>query len=267
MGGPVYGTLIVSPSPIWVRALEGANLDFVFIDTEHIPLDREKVSFMCQLYKNSNLAPIVRITEPNATLAAATLDGGAVGIIAPYVESAAQVRELVGAVKFRPLKGQRLQRALDGEKLEPALQAYLDKANAPNVLIVNIESVPALENLDEILAVPGLDSILIGPHDLSCSLGIPEQYNHPKFEAAVQTIIKKSRAANIGAGMHFWSDMEKEVNWLKSGLNMLIHSGDISIFGKHLQLELQAIKDAVAAKTRTPINNHHMPNVPQQIVV
>lgn len=265
-GGPVFGTLIVSPSPVWTKALAGADLDFVFIDTEHIPLGRETVSFMCQLYASMNLAPIVRIPEPSGTLAATMLDGGAQGIIAPYVESVEEVRELAGAVKFRPLKGKRLQQALHGATLEPDLQAYLDENNSRSVLIVNIESTPAIENLDEILDVPGLDAVLIGPHDLSCSLGIPEQYDHPKFAAAVEQIVSKARAKQIGAGIHFWENMQSEIDWLRQGMNLLIHSGDITLFAKHLEQELSFIRRAVTPAL-PPEMHLHAPHKPQQVVV
>ena len=101
----LYGTLIVSPSPHWVPVVASLGLDFVFIDTEHIPLDREKLAWMCQAYHAVGLPPIVRITSPDPYEACVALDGGAVGIVAPYVETPEQVRELVGAVKKRPLKG------------------------------------------------------------------------------------------------------------------------------------------------------------------
>jgi 2-keto-3-deoxy-L-rhamnonate aldolase RhmA len=251
-GGPVYGTLIVSPAPKWHTALERSGLDFVFIDTEHIALDRSQVSWMCQAYQQIGIAPLVRIAEPNPTLAVMALDGGAAGVIAPYVESAAQVRELVGAAKCRPLKGKRLQELLAGKSVEPALRRYIEKNNAPHVLVVNVESVPAVEALDEILAVPGLDGVLVGPHDLSCSLGIPEQYDHPRFVAMVNKIISRARAAKVGAGIHFWGQLDQEIEWVKSGMNMLIHSADITLFAKHLRAELAAIKAGVSPSTNAP---------------
>jgi 2-keto-3-deoxy-L-rhamnonate aldolase RhmA len=259
MGGPVFGTLIVSPSPRWPSAIAESGLDFVFIDTEHIALNRETVSWMCQIYQQLNMAPLVRIPEPNPNLATMALDGGATGIVVPYVESAEQVRALVGAVKCRPLKGRRLAELLDGKPADPALKRYLDRHNLQHVLIVNVESVPAVEALDEILAVPGLDGVLIGPHDLTCSLGVPEQYEHPKFEATVRDIISRARAANVGAGIHFWGNMQQEIAWLQAGLNMLIHSGDITLFAKHLHDDLQKLKAGTAGdgKMRTPLHRPH----------
>ena len=104
-GERVYGTLIVSTSPKWPEAVRGSGLDFVFLDTEHIPIGRETLSWMCSTYAAMGLPPIVRIPSPSPVDACMVLDGGACGIIAPYVETAEQVRQLVGAVKLRPLKG------------------------------------------------------------------------------------------------------------------------------------------------------------------
>ncbi|HOI50548.1 MAG TPA: aldolase/citrate lyase family protein, partial [Prolixibacteraceae bacterium] len=111
-GSNVYGTCIVSTSPIWSKAVAGAGLDFVFIDTEHIPVDRNEMTFLCQTYKALGLDPIVRIPSPDPYLACMAKDAGAVGVLAPYVETVAQIREMVGATKYRPLKGERLRQLL-----------------------------------------------------------------------------------------------------------------------------------------------------------
>ena len=171
-GQRVYGTAIYSPSPIWPRVVKNLDLDMVFIDTEHTPQDRNTVSWLCQAFSALDLAPVVRIPEPDPYLAQMVLDGGAQGIIAPYIEAPEQAKVLGGAVKMGPLKGDRLSAALDGDiELEPELTDYLAKRNADKALFINIESIPALERLDEILSVPYVDCVLVGPHDLSCSLG------------------------------------------------------------------------------------------------
>src|SRR5262245_53625133 len=111
----VFGTLTVSDSPRWPQVVAQSGLDFVFIDTEHIAMDRRQLSWMCQTYAALNLAPIVRISAPDPYLATMALDGGAAGVIAPYVESVEQVQAMRGAVKYRPLKGEKLRRLLAGE--------------------------------------------------------------------------------------------------------------------------------------------------------
>ncbi len=250
-GKTVFGTLIVSPSPRWPEAVRNCGLDFVFIDTEHIALDRAELSWMCQTYAALGLPPIVRIPSPDPYAATMALDGGAAGIVAPYVETADQVQGLRGAVKLRPIKGRRLQEMLQGNPVEPELDTYLQNGANDRVLIVNIESAPAIQALNEILAVPGLDAVLIGPHDLSCNLGVPERYDHPDFLGACETIFLKARAAGVGAGLHFWGEMEQQARVLRLGANLLIHSADITLFKKHLTADLQAIRQAAGLAKET----------------
>jgi len=176
-GEPVFGTLIVSPSPHWPEAVRSCGLDFVFIDTEHIALDRAQLSWMCHTYATLGLPPLVRITSPDPCAATMVLDGGAAGVA-------------------------------------------------------------ALNALDAILAA------LIGPNDLSCSLGLPERYDHPEFLAACETIFRKARSARLGAGIHFWGGVDQHVRFLQLGANLLIHSADITLFQKHLRTELGAVKQA-----------------------
>lgn len=242
-GGRTFGSLIVSTSPRWPASVAQIGLDFVFIDTEHIAIDRAQLSWMCQTYSGAGLAPVVRIPAPDPYMACMALDGGAAGIVAPYVETVEQVRALVGAVKYRPLKGKRLQSALEKpDTLEPQLSQYLKEKNRENLLAINIESRPALDSLDEILAVEGVDVALIGPHDLSCSLGIPEAYDDPRFEEAVLTIIKKARSQHISAGIHSWMPIDRELVWMEAGLNFLIHSGDIIAMKETLTSEITTLR-------------------------
>ncbi|MCA9094186.1 MAG: hypothetical protein KDA68_11905 [Planctomycetaceae bacterium] len=242
-GRRVYASAMVSPSSIWPRFQQKAGVDFVFIDSEHTPLGRETLSWMCQTFSALNIPPIVRIPSPDPFEAYKVLDGGASGFIAPYLETAEQARQLTGVIRYRPLKGIRLQEAIrDPSTLEPELRTYLEERNRHGVFIANIESVPAMRNLDEILAVGGIDSILIGPHDLSCSLGIPEQYTHPKFIAAVEEIFRKARAAGCGAGLHWWPGVHDELHWARVGGNLIMHATDITLSTMHLQQELQDLR-------------------------
>ncbi len=248
-GQTVFGTLIVSASPRWPDAVRNCGLDFVFIDTEHIALDRSELSWMCQTYAGLGLPPLVRIPSPDPYAATMVLDGGAAGVIAPYVETVEQVQALRGAVKLRPIKGERLRQILGGAEPEPELESYIRAEARDRLLIVNIESRPALEALDAILSVSGLDAVLIGPRDLSCSLGLPESWDHPDFLNACETVFRKARSAGLGAGIHFWGTLEQQVRFLRLGANLLIHSADIILFQNHLRTELEAIKSAAGLKT------------------
>lgn len=248
-GKRVFSSAMVSTSPLWPNLVKQAGVDFVFVDTEHTPIDRQTLSWICQTYQALGLPPVVRIPSNDPFEACKALDGGAGGVIGPYLETADQVRGLVGAVKFRPLKGRRLQEALrDPKSLEPELRDYLEQRNGDKILIVNIESVPAIENLHEICSVPGLDAVLIGPHDLSCSLGIPEQYTHPRFEEATRTIFKIAREHGVGAGIHYWQGLEQEVAWSKAGGNLVMHASDVATFSRTLKNDLDALRQALEAE-------------------
>jgi len=245
-GKRLYGTAVFSPSPLWPSAVKRAGVDFVFIDTEHTPFDRTVLAQMCLSYKACGLPPLVRIPSPDPQEARKVLDGGASGILAPYIESPEQVRELVGAVKLRPLKGERLREALHKkDSLTPELKDYLKDWNKDNFLMINIESVPAIERLDRILAEPGLDGVIIGPHDLSINLGLPEQYHDPRFEDAVRQIISSVREKGLGVGIHFSQEAELQIKWAKAGANIIMHSSDMALFQQRLKEDITTIRHAL----------------------
>lgn len=256
----VYGTLVISPSPFWVSKMSQLGLDFVFIDTEHIPLDRSQVAWMCQAYKALNIGPVVRIPSPDPYQASMALDAGACGIIAPYIETLEQVKILRGAIKLRPLKGKKLADLLEGRiQLSEEEEDYLNTFNRGNLLLLNIESKAGMEALDDMLDVPGVDGVIIGPHDLSINLGIPEQYTHPAFDEAVRTIIRKARAKGVGAGIHYSYGFQPEITWAREeGLNIILHSSDITGFLNYIGNDLKVMKEALGD---TGMQDHQSVNI------
>jgi 4-hydroxy-2-oxoheptanedioate aldolase len=209
-------------------------------------MNRADLARLCQVTTALGMAPVVRIPSPDRYLASQAVDAGATGVIAPYVETIAQVRDLVGAVKYKPLKGEKLQLHLDGIKvLDKVTQDYCGQVNKGRLAIVNIESVPAMSRLEELLSVPGLDGVFIGPHDLSVSLGVPEQYDHPLFEKAVATIIHTTRKLGLSIGIHFSLEPERQVRWAREGANIIVHSFDIALFTQRLIHDMGVIRKAL----------------------
>jgi 4-hydroxy-2-oxoheptanedioate aldolase len=104
-----------------------------------------------------------------------------------------------------------------------------------------------MEALDEILTVPQLDGILIGPHDLSCSLGIPEKYDHPDFDRAVRSILQVARQENIAAGIHYtMGDIEQEIQWIQEeNANLIIHRADLIVFVNEMRRQIGQIRAAL----------------------
>jgi len=244
---PVYGTCLIASSPLWLNSISDVGLDFIFLDTEHIPANGPELSATCQHLKALGITPVVRIANPDPFLACQALDAGAICVVVPYIETVEQVRILTGAVKYRPLKGEILDAVLSGEQsLSPDMAEYLKSYNLGNLLIANIESVPAITNLDNLLAESGLDGVFIGPHDLSVSLGRPEQYDHPDFEEAVKAIVRKTRAAGKHVGIQFWMDAEIKVRWAREGLNMVIHSNDMTMFKQKLTRDIALIRAGIS---------------------
>ncbi|MGC4036291.1 MAG: aldolase/citrate lyase family protein [Chitinophagaceae bacterium] len=251
-GQNVYGTAFTSIAPSWPVQLKNAGLDFVFIDTEHISMNRADMARLCQLFKAYGVTPVVRIPSPDPYLACQAIDAGAKGVVAPYLESVEQIIDLVGATKFKPLKGEVLKKYLHGKEKMPAdLKEYIDKFNEGNLCIANIESVPAMNKLDELLSVPGLDAVFIGPHDLSVNLGVPEQYDHPKFINAVKKIIHTTRNKGLAIGVHFSLEPERQVYWAKEGANIIVHSFDIALFSQKLKADLKIIREQVGDDAST----------------
>jgi len=264
-GQNVYSTAIIAASTYWPQIASGLDIDFVFIDSEHVPQDRINLSWMCHTYAALGIPPVVRIPSPDPYAACMVLDGNAGGIISPYTETVAQAQDLVGAARYRPLKGRRLREALDDPaSMEDTLAEYLDQRNADTILILNIESVPAIENLSNILQVPGIDAVLVGPHDLSCSLGIPEQYDHPRFDQAIRTIITTARQHNVGAGVHFWDSVDQEIEWCRAGANLIMHSADFHAVRQQMGREFDQIRAALGDAPRG--SQEHAANRPDDVV-
>lgn len=255
-GTTLFGTCVTSHSPHWPEAVAKTGVDFVFIDTEHIPIDRSVLAGLCSVYRALGLNPVVRIPSPDPFLAVMAKDAGAVGVIMPYIETAGQVSELVGATKYRPLKGEKLNALLNGsESADETLLRYLQNYNPGSIAWINIESTPAIENLDQILAVPGLDGVIIGPHDLSVSLGIPEQYHHPLFEATVKEIIHKVRRAGLAAGIHYSGDIAFQQKWLTEGINVVLHASDIFLFTRTLRNDIMQLKRPGTIDSKVGMND------------
>jgi 4-hydroxy-2-oxoheptanedioate aldolase len=159
---------------------------------------------------------------------------------------------LAGAVNFRPLKGGALQAAVElGRFPNEETRAYLGAYNSHGVLVIMIESPAGVENLPDLLTVEGVDAVLVGPHDLSVSHGVPEQYEHPVWEAAFRRIIDVCRDHGVSVGIHFVSgEMERALRWANWGCNLMCQRGDTLYVMQGLQQELPALRAALDGRPR-----------------
>ena len=242
-GGVVYGTMLsAARNPRWSATIAAFGLDYVVIDTEHTPRGRDEVADFLAAFVYSGVVPIVRIPIPDSHYVTMTLDAGAHGVLAPYCETVEEVKEVVGAAKWRPLKGAFLRRVVDtGEFPSAATKAYLENRNRNSVCIIGIESVPAIDNLDAILKVDGIDGIFVGPNDLTVTLGIPDQYDHPDYEAALRRIISTCKAHDTPVLIHHQT-VQLSQKWLKEGARFVLYSSDTRTMHNGFREEFEAIK-------------------------
>lgn len=246
-GDRVYGTHVCSlMNPLHAKLATRLELDFVFICNEHMPIDRTETSMMCQFWQAHGVAPVVRIPSPDPAAAAMALDAGAHGVCVPYVERPEDVRRMAGAVHYRPIKGEKLEAALDDpDTLNEETRAFLRRFNRDNLLIIGVESVAAIERLDELLDVPGVDGVFLGPHDISVSMGLPEQYADSRFVDLVEDTIRRCRRRNVGVGLHYALDAMAPADLrrlMDAGMNYVANSSDISVLLTEMNRQLGALR-------------------------
>jgi 2-keto-3-deoxy-L-rhamnonate aldolase RhmA len=255
-GKTVYGTLVTSSSPRMFDTIVALQPDFVFLCTEHIFYNPDTLGWMCRAYRRAGINPVVRILKPDPYLATQALDSGAETILAPYIEDIEQVLELVGAVRYRPLKGKKLKNILLGKE-EPGaeLEAYLKNRNENHCLLLNIESPTGVMNIEKFFSVktidgPGVDGIVIGPHDLSVSYELPEKYEKREFIDLSCDIIRKARNSGVSAGGHNGSrnSLQLQMEWVKAGANIIMHSSDVFLFADKYQNDMNQIRNLKGEK-------------------
>ena len=232
-GKPSVGTWMSMAHPSIAEILAMAGYDWVVVETEHTAIDVSEVLRLIIAIEQRGCIPLVRLAGIDPIQAKAVLDSGAAGIIVPMVNTKAEAALAVSMAKYPPMgtRGVGLARA-QGYGVD--FDAYVKNANRDTLVIVQIEHIDAVNNIDEILSVPGIDGTFIGPYDLSMSLGIPGQLTHPKLVEAKEKVLKAVLKKGLAAGIHFVqpstavSDCEAAV---KTGYTFIAVGTDILFLG------------------------------------
>jgi 2-dehydro-3-deoxyglucarate aldolase/4-hydroxy-2-oxoheptanedioate aldolase len=206
-GGSVLGACVTDHvSPEIVTIFKAAGLDCFFIDTEHSVPSYRDVQTLVRAGRGANVIPLVRVTQAEYFLIARLLDIGAMGIIAPRINSVAEARTVVDAMKFTPegSRGYGLRGIINDYQYAGA-KAEMESANRETMVILQVESKECLDDVFEIAAVPGVDALMIGPFDLTISLGIPGQFEDPIFWSAIDRVVEAANRAGIAPGIHMAS--------------------------------------------------------------
>ena len=242
-GGRVFGTMLsVGRNPRWIPVLDGVGLDYVIIDTEHNPRSRGELGDFLTMFNTSGVVPIVRIPIPDSHYVTMAIDAGAQGVLAPYCETVDEVKEVVAAAKWRPLKGDAARRLIEtGEHVSDSTKAYLENRNKNSVAIIGIESVAAVKNLPEMLKVPGIDGIFVGPNDMSISLGFPDQYDREEYQTTVKYVIDTAGAQGIAVLVHHQTP-ELSSFWISQGARFILHGTDRRALAEGFRTEFSRLR-------------------------
>ena len=230
------------------KIVEAAGVDFVLLDMEHSGIDFARIADLVAWFKATPVAPLVRVPQAFYHFIARCLDAGALGVMAPNVETVEQARAIVDAVKYAPegRRGLGLG-AAHNDYIMPQPAEYLREANANTSVICQIESVRGLENLEAIAAVPGVDVLWVGHYDLTQSMSIVGQFQHPRFLEALARVAEAARRAGKAAGIQPGS-REQAAEWMKLGYNVISFSSDIAVYRTALAGAVAAVREMEARK-------------------
>ena len=229
------------------KILEAADLDFVLIDMEHSTFDGERVADLLAFFKATPIAPFVRVPQPLYHFLARAMDAGALGVMVANVETPEQAREIVGAVKYAPMghRGVGLGSA-HTDYVVPDPASYFREANENTTVIAMIESPRGVANAEAIAATPGVDVLWVGHFDLTQAMGIPAQFHHADFLAAIQKVIAATRKHNKVAGINP-SVPEQAEEWIAAGFTAISWGNDVTVYRNALTPAIQSLRRRVAA--------------------
>jgi len=216
-GDVCLGAWITISNPIIAEIFANAGYDWVVVDLEHSSISIDQAGNLIRVIDLAGSSPLVRLTANDKDLIKRVMDSGAHGIVVPNVKTPDDAQEAVLATRYQPYgsRGVGLGRAQD---YGPGFRRYLDWQKEGPLVIVMIEDKSALNRLGEIFNVHGVDGFLIGPYDLSCSMGIPGDFENPRFLEAIDSIVNAGRKAKCPAGFHL-------VEPSPTGLKELISEG------------------------------------------
>ena len=216
-------------TPGMAHMLANCGLDFVLYDMEHGRCDLALLSGLITSAQAAGIVPMVRVPDFGAQPLSRVLDLGARGVMVPRVETAEQMQEIVLQLKYAPegRRGVALGVAHDNYKAGPP--SYLQEANRDVLVIALLETARAFENLEAIISTPGLDVAWVGHYDLTTSLGIPAQFEHPAFLECMRRLVAVSRQHGVAPGF-LPANAADTIRWVREGFRMISLGSDIGVY-------------------------------------
>ena len=249
---PKFGHFIVEfATPGIGHILKSAGCDFVLFDLEHSGFHFETVKSVIRYFEAAQLPAIVRAPSREYHHIARAMDMGAEGLMLPMVGTAAQAREIVRAMKYHPAGGRGVALQVAHDRYRPG--AVADKfaaANMRSTLFCQIETAEGVENADEMASVEGVDALWVGHFDLSVSLGIPGQFDHPAFLKAIDKTIAACRKHNKALG-RLVPTVEQGIELCAAGFDFICYSGDVWVLHNALADAMTRLREGVKSSKRS----------------
>lgn len=236
------GSWLTIPHQAVIEVLSTAGFDWLTIDMEHSPISIETIMNLIGHIQGNNMQALVRVSKNEEVAIKRVLDAGADGVIVPMINSKEDAVQAVSLVKYPPIgkRGVGLNRA---QKYGTAFKTYQEWVLKESVVIAQIEHIDAVNNLEEILSVDGIDGIIVGPYDLSASMGFPGQYDREDVKLALNKIDLITKSMNMPLGFHVVeSDHSKVLDKIKKGYSFLAFSLDFFFLGDKARQEMKLLK-------------------------
>lgn len=222
-----------------------AGLDACYVDLEHSPLSLDMAAGLCLWLRQAGIAPLIRVASSDPASIARALDAGALGVIVPHIDGAAQAEAAVRAARFAP-RGTRSWSSTQpllghGPASTAQAQAAIDDAT---LVVLMVESRAALDQVEAIAATPGVDMLLIGAGDLLSELGLAGQLRHPALTQAIEKTLAAAQAARIAVGLGgLAAEPELQRAWVRRGVRFLSLGTDIAFLGAGARLAVRAVAE------------------------
>ena len=209
--------------------LAACGLDFVIYDMEHGRCGIETLASMIASCRGSGIAPMARVPDLESAPLSRILDLGAVGVMVPRIETRAQTERIVAELKYPPRGKRGVALGLAHDLYKPGGAPYLSQADEDTAVIVIVETVRAFENLEEIVSVPGLDVAWMGHYDLTASMGIPAQFDHPRFLDAMDRLLQVCARHNVAPGF-LPGTAADAAHWIQKGFRAISLGSDVGVY-------------------------------------
>ncbi|MBW2033862.1 MAG: 2,4-dihydroxyhept-2-ene-1,7-dioic acid aldolase [Deltaproteobacteria bacterium] len=236
------GSWITLAHPAIAEIMAKSGFDWLTVDLEHSVITIREAEELIRIIELCDVIPLVRLSANDPVQIKRVMDAGAHGVIVPMVNSAAEAEKAVAAVRYPPhgRRGVGLARA---QGYGSDFDGYRDWVGKETVVIVQVEHIDAVNNMEEILSVEGVDGFIVGPYDLSGSMGIPGKFEHPLMEDAMERIYTVKMASEKAAGIHIIEpNIEELKQRINQGYSFLAYSLDIRMLDCACRLGIDLIR-------------------------